>query len=142
MIYQKGLDQPIYTTLEESTKEAPLVDTWKIRILGQGKSLGVEEDLLTMTRSTSQILTNLEKVDKDSVGSNITREDMAKLWSTKDLLGRDKRAVLVWHHIPNHCSFKYLLRIYKRGIIPKNFIKIITPPLCYPLVWKFPQEAM
>ena len=86
MIYQKGLDPPIFTTLEECTKEAPFGDTWKIRILGQGKSLGVEEDLLTMTGSTSQILTNLEKVDKDSVGSNITREDMAKLWSTKELL--------------------------------------------------------
>ena len=29
-------------------------------------------------------------------------EDVAKLWSTKNLLGQDKRDILVCHHRMNH----------------------------------------
>ena len=48
-----------------------------------------------MTESPSQIPTNLEDVGKGAIGSNITREDMAKIWSTEDLLGRYVRVLLV-----------------------------------------------
>ena len=34
----------------------------------------------------------------DTVGYNLTREDMVKLWSTKESLGREYRELLVWHH--------------------------------------------
>ena len=44
-------------------------------------------------------------MDKDAIGDNIKREDMDKLWSTKDLLVQDEREILVWHHRLNHCSF-------------------------------------
>ena len=37
--YQKGTHPPIFSTLEEHTKESSRVDTWKIRILGQDKIL-------------------------------------------------------------------------------------------------------
>ena len=57
--YQKGSDPPIFSTLEERTKEDPWGDAWKIRILGQYKSLEAVEDLLTPTNSPSQIPTNL-----------------------------------------------------------------------------------
>ena len=86
--YQKGSDLPIFATLEEHNKEAPWGDTWKILILGQDKSLEVGKDLLTTTKRPSQIPTNLEEVDKYSMGVEITREDMAKLWSTYDILER------------------------------------------------------
>ena len=59
----------------------------KIRILGQGKSLKLGEDLLTLTETPSQIPTNLEEVDKDAIGYKLKRNYMANLWSTKDLLG-------------------------------------------------------
>ena len=49
--YQKGSDPPRFDTLEERTKEDPREDTWKIRILGQDKSLDAGEDLLTPTES-------------------------------------------------------------------------------------------
>ena len=39
MQYKKGLDPPIFSTLEERTKEAPWRYNWKILILGQDKSL-------------------------------------------------------------------------------------------------------
>ena len=49
---------------------------------------------------------------------------MAKMWSYEDLLGQDKRELLVWCHRLNHCYFKPLLRISISGIIPKNLSKI------------------
>ena len=95
MRYKKGSDPPIFDTLEEHTKEATWGDTRKIRIWGQYKILEVVEDLLTLTDSSSQIPTNLEEVETYLTGDNITREDMANLWSTKDLLGWYKRDILV-----------------------------------------------
>ena len=84
--YQKGSDPPRSSTLEERTKDDPWGDTCKIRIWGQGKILEAREDLLTLTESPYQIPTNLEEVDKDAVGSELTREDVDNLWSTEDLL--------------------------------------------------------
>ena len=72
--YQKGSYPPRFATLEERTKEAPCGVTWKIRILGQDKSLEAGEDLLTLTRSPSQISTNLEELDKDSILSELMSE--------------------------------------------------------------------
>ena len=37
--YQKGQNPPKFSTIKEHTKEPPWGDTWKIRILGQDKSL-------------------------------------------------------------------------------------------------------
>ena len=39
----------------------------------------------------SQIPANLEEVYRYVIGDNLTREDISKLWSTKDLLGQYKR---------------------------------------------------
>ena len=58
------------------------------------------------------------------------REDMDKLWSTEDLLGRDKKELLVWHHRLNHSSFKYLIKISKKGIIPIKLRNIRKKTLC------------
>ena len=33
---------------------------------------------------------------------------MEKMWSTEEILGQDKREILVWHHRLNHFYFKYL----------------------------------
>ena len=104
--YQKGSDPTRLATLEERTKEAPCGVTWKIRILGQDKSLEAGEYLLNPTKSPSRIPTNLEEAEKDAIGADLTRTDMLKLCSTKDLIGREGREILVWHHILNHCSFK------------------------------------
>ena len=60
--YQKVSDPPRFATLEESTKESPWGDTWKIRILVQDNILDAGEDLLTPTESPYQIPTNLEEV--------------------------------------------------------------------------------
>ena len=78
--YHKGSYPPIFATVEESTKEDTCRDTRKIRIWGQDKSLEPGEDLITPTKSPSQIPTNLEDVDKDGIGADLMREDMAKLW--------------------------------------------------------------
>ena len=55
---------------------------------------------------------------------------MAKLWSTKYLLGWDQRGVLVWNHMINHCTFKYLIILSKRGIISRNIKKVRNLLLC------------
>ena len=55
---------------------------------------------------------------------------MAKLWSTKDLLGQDGREILVWHPRLNHCSFKSLTRIYNIGILPSNLRRVRKLPPC------------
>ena len=55
---------------------------------------------------------------------------MNKLWSTEELLGRYERELLVWHHRLNHCSLKYLLRLSKRGIIPRKLSKVRKLPPC------------
>ena len=55
---------------------------------------------------------------------------MAKLWSAGGLLGRDKREFLVWHHRLIHCNFKPLLRLSKRGIIPRKLRRVIKIPPC------------
>ena len=67
VIYQKGTDLTRLATLEERTKEAPWVNTWKIRILGQDKSLESGEDLLTPAKIPSQIPINLEVVGNDGI---------------------------------------------------------------------------
>ena len=74
----------------------------------------------------------MEELDKDRVRYNITWENIAKIWSTKDLLGRDERELLVLHHRIKHCTSKSLLILYKRGILPRKIIKVITPPLVLP----------
>ena len=79
---------------------------------------------------------------KYSVGSELTREDMAKLWLTEDLWGQDDRELLVWHHMMNHLSFKYLLRLSKRGIIPRNLSNVRNPPVCRLPIWLVLQNAM
>ena len=48
---------------------------------------------------------------------------MTKLWSNEDLLGLDERELLVEHHRMYHCSFKYLLRLSKRWVIPRKLSK-------------------
>ena len=53
---------------------------------------------------------------------------MTNLWSTKDLLGRDEREFMVCCHRPEIFYFKSLIRLFKRGIIPKKIEKVITPP--------------
>ena len=30
---------------------------------------------------------------------------------------------MVWHHSLNHCSLKYLIRLFKRGVIPRKLSK-------------------
>ena len=79
VIYQKGTYLPIFYTLDERTKEVPWGDTWKIRILGQDKSLEAGKDLLTLIKSPLYFPTNLEEVEKDTLGYNLNREDMTKL---------------------------------------------------------------
>ena len=78
----------------------------KIHILSQDNKLEAEKDLLTTNKIPSQITTNLEEVEKYLIGYEILREDMAKMWSTKDLLGWDERELLVWHHSLKHFPFK------------------------------------
>ena len=63
-------------------------------------------------------------MEKYVVGYYLTMEAMIMLWSTKNLLRRDEREILVWHHNLNHCYFKYFLRLSKRVIIPRNISKI------------------
>ena len=56
------------------------------------------------------------------------REEIDNMWSIEDLLGREEREILVWHHSLNHCSLKYLPRLSKRGIIPRKLRKVRTLP--------------
>ena len=70
----------------------------------------------------------MEEVENYAIKAKITREDMAKMWSTNNLLVRYEREIMVWHHRLNHCYFKSLLRISKRGVIHRNINTIITPP--------------
>ena len=130
MRYQKGSDPPRFSTLEECTKETPWRETWKIRVVGQDKILEAGEDHLPTIESPPQILTNLYKMDKYLIGAKLMREDTAKLWSTKELLGRDEREILVWHQSLNHVSFKSLLSLPKRGIVQRNLRKIRKIPPC------------
>ena len=95
----------------------------EIHILDQDKSLESREDLVTPTDIQYQIPTNLEDVDKDMIGADLMREDMANLWSTKDLLGRGNMDIVVWNHRLNHCSLKSLLRLSKRGIMRRKISK-------------------
>ena len=141
-IHQKGSYPPWFSTLEERAKEDPWGDTWKIQILGQDESLEVVGNLLTPTKSPPQIPTNLGEVRKYAAGSDIMRKKMAKIWSSEYLLVWYKRELLVWHHRMNHCSLKHLLRLPKKGIIPRNIRKVRHPHLCCLYVWKLPQEAM
>ena len=52
------------------------------------------------------------------VRANLNKEDMVKLWSTKDILGQDEREILICHHMLNHGTFKTLIRLSNRDIIP------------------------
>ena len=63
--YHKGSDPPRFAILEDSAKEDPWGDTWKIRIWGQDKSLEAVKDLLTPTYSPSQIPTNPKEMEKE-----------------------------------------------------------------------------
>ena len=141
--YQKDSYPPIFATIQERTKEAPWGDTWKIRIWGQYKSLQVGEDLLTPTESPPKIPTNLEELEKYEVGANLTREDMAKLWSTEQLLGlgRQGNTGLVpkaetWlFQIPTHT-------IQAGDNNQESQQDQKTPLLCNLFDWKVPQEAI
>ena len=79
MKYQKMSDLPKLETLDEGAKESPWGDTWKTLILGQDQCLEAGEYILTPTKIPSKIPINLEEVEKDVVGANLTREYMAKM---------------------------------------------------------------
>ena len=111
----KGSDPPRFVTLEENTKEFPWVDTCKIRYLFQDESLEAGKDLLTLTNNPSQIPTNLEEVENEAVGDDLTRDYMENIWSIEDLLGRYEREILVWYHRLNYFYFKSIFRLSKRG---------------------------
>ena len=36
---------------------------------------------------------------------------MVELWSSKDILGPDKRDILVWYYIANHHNFETIIRL-------------------------------
>ena len=78
----------------------------------------------------------MEEVGKYLIGSELTREDISKLWSTEDLLVRDERGLLVWHHRMNHFSFKSLIRLSKRRIIKRKLIKIRKLPPCVACIFR------
>ena len=60
---------------------------------------------------------------------NLTREDMGMIWTTKNILGPYEKKLLVCHHRTNHCTFKTLIQLSKRGIITTNINKAKnTPP--------------
>ena len=63
---------------------------------------------------------------------DLTREEMAKLWWTEELMGWYDRELLVWCHRLNHFSFKCIIRLSKRGVIPRNIINIRKLPLVSP----------
>ena len=58
------------------------------------------------------------------------RENIAKLWLTNNLLGREERELLFCHQRMNHCTFKNLIRFYKRGKTPPKTSKLINTPPC------------
>ena len=92
--------------------------------MGQDRRPEAGEELLTLTESPYQLTNNLEEVEIFLVEDDITREDMENPWSTEELLGQDKREILVWHHRLNHWYFKYLLRLSNRRIITRKFSKV------------------
>ena len=71
----------------------------------------------------------MEEVDKYAIGYKLMREDMAKLCSTEEILGRDETELLVWYHMLKHYPFKYIFRLSKRGIITRKLSRINTIPL-------------
>ena len=72
----------------------------------------------------------MKEVYKGVVGAELNRYYMDKPWSTKDLLLRDKREILVLHHRLNHFYLKSLIRLSKRYIIPSKVRKVIKIPPC------------
>ena len=71
--YQNVSDQPCFSTLVEHIKEAPWLDTCKIRILGQEMILESGEDFLTLTETPFQLPTSLDELENDMVGYELTR---------------------------------------------------------------------
>ena len=108
--------------------------------MGQSKRLEAGGDPLTTTEIPSQIPINLEEVEKYVVGDKLTRKDMENMWSNEELLGWYKRYILVYNHRLNHCSFKYLLKISKRGIIPRKLRKIRKLPPCVAFIFGNPHK--
>ena len=83
------------------------------------------EDFLNPTKSLSQPTTKLKEADKYVAGDEITREDMTKLCSTGDLLGRDNREILVWHHSLKNFNLKFIIQ---EGNNNKEYHKCNNPP--------------
>ena len=54
----------------------------EVIILGRYQCLESGEDFLNSTEIPSKLPNNLKDLEKDVIGSNLTMEDMAKLWST------------------------------------------------------------
>ena len=79
-------------------------------------------------------------MEKYAIGAELTREDMDKLWSTEDILVQDERDLLVWHHRLNHCSLKSLIRLSKRGVIPRKLRKIRKLPPCVAFIFGNPHK--
>ena len=57
--YQKGSDLPILSTLDDRTKEAPWIDTWKSGFEVKSRSLEAGEDLPNPTKIPYQTSTKL-----------------------------------------------------------------------------------
>ena len=60
----------------------------------------------------------------------LTRKDIFKIWTTEEFLGRHKKGILVCHNKMKIFSFKSLIRLFKRVIIPRKIRMIIKLPPC------------
>ena len=50
-------------------------------------------------------------------------------------MGQNERELLVWHHRLNHFSFKFLIRLSKMGMIPRNISKTRNPLPCVDFIF-------
>ena len=96
--------------------------------MGQEEIMEVEGDLLTPIKILLHLPTIMEDTGIEVAGEIMIWEDISKLWYTYDIMGIDKRDILVWQHRLNNCMLNKIIMISKRGMLLNNLIKVRTPP--------------
>ena len=107
--------------------------TTKIRVMNSDTEVVVPSSSITSINDPepSDVLQCPDTIDAASVTEVMSREKIKELWETPDSdFTKDERLFYYWHKRLRHAPKKYIRRLAKRGLLPKQLEKVKRMPLC------------
>ena len=106
---------------------------YKIRPLNSEEvSVIIADKLKEIRPDPADIPLTQASVDKTLLSTNLTDEDVARLWApdSDSTVKEVNRIILYWHHRLCHAPLITPRRLSQRGVLPECISKVLKMPLC------------